>query len=76
MSQELVNKELGGEGELDLSLENGKLKLSVKYAGKGGDATVSAALNPDYFLDKLAAAIPGGIDDAVINILKAALKMG
>jgi len=75
MEKELLEQKLGAEGTLEIKLEDGKLKLVVGYDGKGAGASVGLHLAPDYFLDKLAAAIPGGIDDAIINILKAALKI-
>lgn len=63
-----------GEVDLDVAFKDGKLQLSVKYDGKGVDAGVSVALEPEYFLSKLKAAIPGQVDDTVINLLLAAMK--
>lgn len=63
-----------GEATLDLDFKEGKLRLSVSYDGKGADAGLFVDLEPDYFLDKLKAVIPGQIDDAIIEMLKGALK--
>lgn len=63
-----------GEATLDVDFKEGKLRLSVSYDGKGADAGLFVDLDPEYFLDKLKAAIPGSIDDAVIELLKNALK--
>jgi len=63
-----------GEASLDLDFKEGKLRLSVSYDGKGADAGLFVDLDPDYFLDKLKAVIPGQIDDAIIEMLKGALK--
>lgn len=63
-----------GEATLDLDFKEGKLRLSVSYDGKGADAGLFVDLDPDYFLDKLKAVIPGQIDDAIIEMLKGALK--
>lgn len=63
-----------GEAALDVDFKDGKLRLSVSYDGKGADAGIYVDLEPEYFLDKLAAAIPGKLDDAVIEMLKGALK--
>lgn len=63
-----------GEATLDLDFKEGKLRLSVSYDGKGADAGLFVDLDPDYFLDKLKAVIPGQIDDAIIDMLKGALK--
>lgn len=63
-----------GEATLDVDFKDGKLRLSVSYDGKGADAGLFVDLDPDYFLDKLKAVIPGQIDDAIIDMLKGALK--
>lgn len=75
MEEKVLNEvSLGSEGGVKLSIEGGKLKLEVVYDSKGLDGSIGLMLDPDYFIDKLAEAIPGKIDDAILNILKAALK--
>lgn len=74
MDQDLLSKELGKETDLELKLEGGNLVLSLKYQGNGGGATVSVSVAPDYFLDKLAALVPGKLDDKLIGFVKLALK--
>jgi len=59
------------KGELKISIKEGKICLL--YDGLGGDVEVKIEI--DYFLDKLKEAIPGKIDDTIIDILKAALKV-
>ena len=71
---EIANEQIGAEGSLDLKLEDGKLSLSVVHQSKGGEVSLSAKLDPEYFVNKLTAAIPGGIDDAVAAMLLTALK--
>jgi len=61
-----------GEMDLDLVFVDGKLRFSVGYDGKGVDAGMYVDLEPDYFMDKLAEAIPGEVDDKIIALLKAA----
>jgi hypothetical protein len=73
MDKDLVNLQKG-EVDLDVQFKEGKLQLAVKYDGKGVDAGVTVALEPEYFLTKLKAAIPGQVDDTVINLLLAAMK--
>lgn len=63
-----------GEVVLDVKLVTGKLVITTKYDGKGANAGVYLELEADYFLDKLAAAIPGQMDDAVIAMIKGLLK--
>lgn len=74
MEKKIVEMPVGKESELELEFKDGKLRLVFAYDGKGVDAGVYADLDPEYFLDKLADAIPGDIDDAVIAMLKGALK--
>lgn len=71
---DLIKKELGAEGEVALSLSAGKLSLSAKYDSKGLDGEVKLSVDSDYFIDQLAAKIPGQLDDAILAVLKAALK--
>lgn len=59
------------KGEIKVELKEGKICLL--YDGKGGD--IELKLEVDYFMDKLKEAIPGEIDDAVIELLKGALKV-
>lgn len=74
---DLVLHEGAPSAELLYKVEivGGKIVLSAGYAGKGGNAEFKAVVDPDYFIDKLAEAIPGKVDDTVLNLLKAALKM-
>lgn len=65
-----MDKDLLTKGDLKLKIEAGKLVLVLDSAG----VDVSVVVETDYFMDKLAAAIPGTIDDAVIGMIKAALK--
>lgn len=74
MMMELVNEQIGAEAKVDVKVEKGVIRVEFAYDGKGGGAGLFATISTDYFLDKLAAAIPGQIDDAVIGIIKAALK--
>lgn len=74
MEQNLLDKDLGDKGELKLDLKDGLLTLSLHYALPAVKGAVSVEVSGDVLLDKLAELIPGKVDDAVINILKAALK--
>ncbi len=69
-----MEKAIGSEGDFSLDLVEGKILITAKYAGKGGDAELKVNVAPDYFIDKLAAMIPGTMDDMVLNLLKGALK--
>lgn len=71
---DLISKDLGAEGKVKLVLEQGKVKLVAEYDSKGLDGKVEMAVDSDYFIDELAAKIPGQLDDAIFAVLKQALK--
>lgn len=73
---ELLDGQLGPETNYDLSLENGKLTLSVKYDGTQTGAELKVSLKADAFIDKLKTLIPGKIDDMVLDLLKESLLKG
>lgn len=66
--------ELGKEAGLKLELVEGKLKVAVALDTAGVDAELAILVEPQYFADKLKAAISGQVDDVVIDILMGALK--
>ena len=66
--------QLSKEAAVDVKLSQGKVILEAKYDGAQADAMLSVSVSVDMLLDKLAEKIPGQIDDAVIGLLKAALK--
>lgn len=70
---ELANVQKG-EANLSVKIEEGKVKLSIKYDGVQADAELSVTLEVDQYLDMLKAAIPGSVDDAIIELLKSAMK--
>lgn len=72
--KELAEVALGSEGKLELDVKGGKLVMRVSYDGKQVDAAAEVAADVELFLDKLAAKIPGAVDDAIIGVMKAALK--
>lgn len=71
-----MEKELsqGKEHDVDLEIKEGKLAVVGKYEGHGGGADVKLYVKIDYLFDKIAEKIPGQVDDAVIAIMKQALK--
>lgn len=60
---------IGAEGSYSIKFEEGKVKMKVDYAGKGAQAGVFVNLEKKYFLQQLKDAIPGGVDDWVIDRL-------
>lgn len=74
MDKSLIEGNLGKELNYELEFVDGELCFLFGYDGKGIDAGTYVKLEPEYFLDKLAEAIPGNVDDAVIAAIKAAIK--
>ena len=74
MEKQIYEKKIGSDGEFELEFKDGKLRLILGLDSKGVDAGVFVDLEPEYFLDKLKKAIPGELDDAIINMIKGALK--
>lgn len=75
MDRELLNKDVSSELKLKIEIKDGKVLLSALYDGKGVDANMGVSVDSDYFLDQLKEAIPGQIDDAIIDVLKVAFKV-
>ena len=68
------NVELGSETGLKISFVEGKLALSVNYDGKGVDGSLALKADPVYFLEKIAEAIPGEVDDKILAAFKALIQ--
>lgn len=71
---DVAKGKVGPELEYDVKVEGGKVKVEAKYDGAQADVALAVSIDSDLLLDKLAAKIPGQIDDAVIGVIKAALK--
>ena len=66
-----MDKEILNKGELKVEIKGGNLVLS--YEGDGGSSVNT--IKGEYFLDKLKEAIPGEVDDKIIDFLKVALQV-
>lgn len=64
----------GKEFDMKVVLSGGLIKFVGDYVGAGGSAKLEAGVSVDYFIDELKAKIPGVVDDAILEILKQALK--
>ena len=62
-----------GEASLNMKVEEKKVKIELKYDGTQADAAVMVELEVEQYLEMLKAAIPGTVDDMVIDGLKAML---
>lgn len=66
---------ISSEAKVDIKLANGKFYLIGGYDGVDLDAKLELGLEVDILIDKLKQKIPGQIDDAILEVLKAALKV-
>lgn len=73
--KELVHAPLGSVGEFDIGLKDGKVELKLQAGVEGVAAGLVVTVSPRVFLDKLAAAIPGKLDDTIIAVLESALGL-
>lgn len=71
---DILEKQISPEAKAKVVLAGGKLTLTADLDTGGLDAQVSVSVDTDYFFDELAKKIPGQIDDAVIAVLKTAMK--
>lgn len=70
---DVVDKKLGPEDEVKVSLVGGKLIITNSYQGKQLGVDVAITADAKAFLDQLKAAIPGNWDDLVIDVVEGAL---
>ena len=70
---EVTGGAISSEAKYDVKIEDGKIKVTASYDGKGLDGAVTVAVEIGYFLDKVKEAVPGKIDDVLIDTIKAAL---
>lgn len=66
--------QLGPEAKGVFKIENGRVILGVSYVGTQASADANVSLGIEQFAQLLKDAIPGKIDDTVIDLLVAAMK--
>jgi hypothetical protein len=66
--------QLGAEAEVILKIENAKVSIGMQYTGKQASANAGVTLDVEQFAKLLKDAIPGTLDDTVIDLLIAAMK--
>lgn len=71
---DLLEKQLSPESKVKIEVLQGEILFTSDLDTEGVDAALRVAIDADYFLDELAKKIPGQIDDAVIQLMKQALK--
>lgn len=73
MEKEIASGQIGSDGSYKVEFKDGSLKAECGYMA-GVKAGVSLEIPVDFVLDAIKNAIPGKVDDAVIEMLKGALK--
>lgn len=74
MEKDLVDGKIGEVGAYDVEFKGGKLVAKVSAQVHGLNAAVELSADSDLVIEALKAAIPGKIDDAVLDLVKLALK--
>jgi len=64
---------IGPEAKYKMEIVEGKVKISVDYDGKQADAGMYVSIEIKQFVDMLKEAIPGKIDDLILDGLFKAL---
>jgi len=66
---------IGPESILKMSFVAGKARVEIDYAGKQATAGAYVEMDAKQYLELLKAAIPGTVDDAIINALEMAMTV-
>lgn len=74
MEAEIAGGKLGDKGLYKLEFKEGKLCVEVTYDHAIVDAGIVVKLDAESVIEAIKKAIPGQIDDAVLDLLKLALK--
>jgi hypothetical protein len=77
MEKDIAEGKIGEVGAYDVEFKEGKLvaKVNAGVPAVGLEAEMKISLGADQVLDALAKAIPGTIDDALLGLIKGALKL-
>ena len=73
VEKDLIDKDFS-EGDILIRIEGDDLIIKGKHESKGAKADLDLRINGEYFIDKLAEAIPGPYDDYLFKALKVAIK--
>lgn len=74
-NKDLVDGKLGSVGTYDVAFKDGALVVAITENDKFGATSITRSIPAKQVLDALKAAIPGQIDDAVINTIEVALGL-
>lgn len=71
---DVLDKQISKEANVKVEIVGGKIEVAAALDTAGVDVGAKITVEVDYFIDALAAKIPGAVDDAIFGVLKAALK--
>ena len=74
MEKEMVAGQVGAGGSYKVEFKGGSLRLEASYS-EGVKGSVVFEIPADHVIDQIAKAIPGQLDDTILNLMKAALKL-
>lgn len=75
MEAEIVKGNIGTVGKYDVEFKDGKLVMMIEEKDPVGETTLVRSISAKVVLDALKKAIPGTIDDVVINAIESALGL-
>lgn len=67
--------QLGPETDAKIIVSGGVVRMQIDYVGKQMKGGAYAEMSPEAYGQMLKDAIPGKIDDAIIDVIIAALKV-
>ncbi len=73
MEADIVNGPIGPEAKYDIAFKGGQLVVELDYQGKLLGAGVSIKLDANAVISAIEVAIPGKLDDAVLELLRGLL---
>ena len=65
---------IGPEAQYEVVFANAKLKAEMKYVGAQASGGAFVEIGVDQLIEAIKKAIPGQVDDAILDVLKVALK--
>lgn len=74
MDLDIVEGAIGNVGKYDIEFRGGNLVVEVTAKVAVGDAGLLVKVDSGSLIDAIKKAIPGVVDDAILEVIKAALK--
>ena len=75
MEKALVERAVGSEAKYTVVFKDGKLRAELDYDGKLANAGLHIEIGAEEIIEAIKVAIPVKIDDAILEVIKSALKL-